>query len=397
MPRSRHGRQLKLAVTNDFLAIDALLTDDQRLARDSAREFVVKEIEPHLVDCHRQESFLPSAVIKKFGTLGLLGSNLDGYGLPAIDNISYGLIMRELERADSGVRSFASVQGSLVMYPIHAYGSEQQKQHWLPKLKTAEAIGCFALTEQQGGSDPANMQTHVVDCDDHYLLNGTKMWITNGNIADIAVVWARLDEQVRGFIVPCKTAGVTVNRLLGKLSLRISVTSELHFADVRLSKDSILPQTNGLNSALSCLTQARYGIAWGAIGAAEACFDEVLAFSKERRLFGAPLASKQLVQSKLATMLTEISKARLLALRLGQLKDAGLLHYPQVSMGKQSNVAMALQVARTSRDILGANGIMDEYQTMRHMCNLETVSTYEGTNDVHLLVLGRELTGIAAY
>lgn len=386
-----------MVVTSDFLAIDELLTDDQRLVRDTVREFVSKEIEPHLIDCYRQERFLPSAIIKEFGKLGLLGTNLDGYGLPAIDNISYGLIMRELERADSGVRSFASVQGSLVMYPIHAYGSEQQKQQWLPKLKNAQAIGCFALTEQQGGSDPANMQTKVVDHGDHYLLNGAKMWITNGNIADIAIVWARLDQQVRGFIVPCKTAGVTINRLVGKLSLRISVTSELHFADVRLAKDSILPQATGLTSALSCLTQARYGIAWGAIGAAEACFNEVLTYSKERQLFGAPLAAKQLVQAKLATMLTDISKAQLLALRLGQLKDSGKLSYPQVSMGKQNNVAMALQVARTSRDILGANGIMDEYRTMRHMCNLETVSTYEGTNDVHLLVLGRELTGLAAY
>ena len=386
-----------MVVTNDFLAIDELLTDDQRLARDTVREFVSKEIEPHLINCYRQESFLPQDLVKKFGKLGLLGSNLTGYGLPAIDNISYGLIMRELERADSGVRSFASVQGSLVMYPIHAYGSEQQKQQWLPKLKSAQAIGCFALTEQQGGSDPANMQTQVIDQGSYYLLNGAKMWITNGSIADIAIVWARLGQQVRGFIVPCKTAGVTINRLVGKLSLRISVTSELHFADVRLPKDSILPQASGLNSALSCLTQARYGIAWGAIGAAEACFNEVLAYCKERQLFGAPLAAKQLVQSKLATMLTDISKAQLLALRLGQLKDAGRLRYPQVSMGKQSNVAMALQVARTSRDLLGANGIMDEYRTMRHMCNLETVSTYEGTNDVHLLVLGRELTGIAAY
>lgn len=386
-----------MVVTNDFLAINELLTDDQRLARDTVREFVSKEIEPHLINCYRQESFLPQDLVKKFGKLGLLGSNLTGYGLPAIDNISYGLIMRELERADSGVRSFASVQGSLVMYPIHAYGSEQQKQQWLPKLKSAQAIGCFALTEQQGGSDPANMQTQVIDQGSYYLLNGAKMWITNGSIADIAIVWARLGQQVRGFIVPCKTAGVTINRLVGKLSLRISVTSELHFADVRLPKDSILPQASGLNSALSCLTQARYGIAWGAIGAAEACFNEVLAYCKERQLFGAPLAAKQLVQSKLATMLTDISKAQLLALRLGQLKDAGRLRYPQVSMGKQSNVAMALQVARTSRDLLGANGIMDEYRTMRHMCNLETVSTYEGTNDVHLLVLGRELTGIAAY
>lgn len=386
-----------MVVTNDFLLLDELLTDDQRLVRDTVREFVNKEIEPRLIDCYRQEKFLPRTITKEFGNLGLLGSNLDGYGLPAIDNISYGLIMRELERADSGVRSFASVQGSLVMYPIHAYGSEQQKQQWLPKLKTAEAIGCFALTEQQGGSDPAKMQTQVIDQGDYYLLNGTKMWITNGNIADIAIVWARLGQQIHGFIVPCKTAGVTINRLVGKLSLRVSVTSELHFADVRLAKDSILPQTTGLNSALSCLTQARYGISWGAIGAAESCFNETLAYSKERQLFGVPLAAKQLIQSKLATMLTEITKAQLLALRLGQLKDANKLRYPQVSMGKQNNVAMALQVARTCRDMLGANGIMDEYRTMRHMCNLETVSTYEGTNDIHLLVLGRELTGIAAY
>ena len=380
----------------DFFAIQELLTADQRMVVAAVREFGQKEINPRIRDCYRREEF-PQEIIRGLGELGLLGSNLHGYGLPAMDQISYGLVMRELERCDSGIRSFASVQGALVMYPIHTFGSEKQKEKWLPKLKTGEVIGCFALTEQQGGSDPDNMQTKAIEKKDCYVIDGAKMWITNGNLAHIAIVWAKLDGQVRGFIVPCTEKGVSRKKMIGKLSLRASITSELYFSGVKVAKENILPHTRGLKSTLSCLTQARYGITWGAVGAAEACFDEVTAYVRDRVLFGAPLATKQLVQRKLALMLTDITSAQLLALRLGQLKNTKQLRYAQVSMAKQTNVAMALRTARTCRDILGANGIMDEYQTMRHMCNLETVSTYEGTNDIHLLILGQDITGTAAF
>ena len=380
----------------DFMNISELLTAEQKMVSETVRDFVQREVEPRLLACWRQEKF-PQEVIAGMGELGLLGANLHGYGLAGMDDIAYGLIMRELERADSGIRSFASVQGALVMYPIHAFGSEAQKQQWLPQLKSGKVIGCFGLTEQHGGSDPEAMQTRAVEQSDGYLLNGTKMWITNGSLAQIAIVWAKLDQQVRGFIVPCDSKGVSIKTMQGKLSLRASVTSELYFDDVLIAKDNILPHAIGMKAALSCLTQARYGIAWGAVGAAEACYEEVLAYVKERKLFGSTLAGKQLVQRKLALMLTAITQAQLLALRIGQLKSAGQLRFVQVSMAKQANVASALQVARTCRDMLGANGIMDEYQTMRHMCNLETVSTYEGTSDIHLLILGQDITGEAAY
>ena len=380
----------------DFMNISELLTAEQQMVSETVRDFVQREVEPRLVACWREEQF-PQEVIAGMGELGLLGANLHGYGLAGMDDIAYGLIMRELERADSGIRSFASVQGALVMYPLHAFGSEAQKQQWLPQLKSGKVIGCFGLTEQHGGSDPEAMQTRAVERADGYVLNGAKMWITNGSLAQIAIVWAKLDKQVRGFIVPCDSKGVTIKTMQGKLSLRASVTSELYFDDVLVAKDNILPDAIGMKAALSCLTQARYGIAWGAVGAAEACYEEVLAYVKERKLFGSTLASKQLVQRKLALMLTAITHAQLLALRVGQLKNAGQLRFVQVSMAKQANVASALHVARTCRDMLGANGIMDEYQTMRHMCNLETVSTYEGTSDVHLLILGQEITGEAAY
>ena len=380
----------------DFMNITELLSDEQKMVSETVRDFVQKEIEPRLVDCWRREVF-PQEIIAGMGELGLLGANLHGYGLAGMDDIAYGLIMRELERADSGIRSFASVQGALVMYPIHAFGSEAQKQQWLPQLKSGKAIGCFGLTEQHGGSDPEAMQTRAVAHKNGYLLNGAKMWITNGSLAQIAIVWAKLGTEVRGFIVPCDSKGVSIKTMQGKLSLRVSVTSELYFDNVCIAKDNILPHACGMKAALSCLTQARYSIAWGAVGAAEACYEETLAYVRARKLFGTALASKQLVQRKLALQLTDITHAQLLALRIGQLKKAGQLRFVQVSMAKQANVATALHVARTCRDMLGANGIMDEYQTMRHMCNLETVATYEGTSDIHLLILGQDITGQAAY
>lgn len=380
----------------DFLSLSSLLTEEQRLIVESARDFVEKEAEPLIVEAYRTEEF-PQPLVAKLGEMGFLGANLQGYGLAGLDPISYGLLLKELERCDSGLRSFASVQGALVMYPIHAFGSEIQKQKWLPLLGSGAAVGCFGLTEADGGSDPGAMKTYAEKRGNTWVLNGSKMWITNGNLAKIAVVWAKTVEGVRGFLVPMDAPGVKVVKMRNKLSLRASVTSELYFDQVQLSLDDILPKSEGLKSALSCLTQARYGIAWGVIGAAEACWEEVVAYAKDRILFGKPMASKQLVQKKLASMLSEITKAQLLAFRLGQLKQEGTLHFTQVCMGKQNNCEMALQVARSCRDILGANGIMDEYKTMRHMCNLETVFTYEGTNDIHLLIVGSHITGIPAF
>lgn len=380
----------------DFFDFESMLGADQRLVASSLRAYLSAEVEGLIADHYEREEF-PRSVVPRFGEFGVLGANLSGYGLPGMDHISYGLIMRELERCDSGLRSFASVQGALVMYPIHAYGSEEQKEEWLPKLGSGEAIGCFGLTEADGGSDPAAMKTRVEDKGDHYLLNGSKMWITNGNIADVAVVWAKLDQVVKGFVVPLGTKGVTAKRMKGKMSLRASVTSELYFDAVKLPKSALLPKSEGLKSALACLSQARYGIAWGAIGAAESCFAEALGYVKDRILFGKPLASFQLVQKKLATIATEITNAQLMAFRLGTLKNEGKLHFAQISMAKQKNVEMALETARVCRDILGANGIMLEYKTMRHMNNLESVFTYEGTNDIHSLIVGAHLTGIPAF
>ncbi|MCX6129259.1 MAG: acyl-CoA dehydrogenase family protein [Proteobacteria bacterium] len=380
----------------DFFAIDALLTDEQKLVIQTLRSFLKNAAEPLIPECFEREEF-PVSLIREMGKLGIIGANLSGYGLPGMDNIAYGLIMKELERCDSGLRSFASVQGSLVMYPIHAFGSEAQKQQWLPKLGTGEAVGCFGLTEADGGSDPGAMKTRAIDQGDHWLLNGAKMWITNGSLAQVAIVWAQTDHGIRGFVVPTETPGVTIKKMRGKLSLRASVTSELYFDQVKLPKEARLPKAEGLKAALACLTQARYGIAWGVIGAAESCFDEVVTYTKDRIVFKKPLASFQLVQKKLATLATEISQAQLLAFRLGQLKDAGQMHFVQVSMAKQANVEMALRSARTCRDMLGANGIMLEYKTMRHMCNLESVFTYEGTNDIHSLIVGQEITGIPAF
>jgi glutaryl-CoA dehydrogenase len=380
----------------DFLDVNSLLTEEQRLVQASVRDFVAKEIEPKIRKCYMEEKF-PTEIIPKLGELGLLGSNLTGYGLPGMDHISYGLVMQELERCDSGIRSFASVQGALVMYPIHAYGSEEQKKEWLPKLASGEAVGCFGLTESYGGSDPGAMLTKAEDKGDHWLLNGSKMWITNGNLAHVAVVWAQTPKGIRGFVVPTNSKGFTAKKMEGKLSLRASVTSELYFDNVKLPKEALLPKSDGLKSALGCLTQARYGIAWGVVGAAEACFDEAVGYVKDRVTFKKPIGHTQLVQAKLATMISRITQAKLLALRLGQLKNEGKLHFGHVSMGKQNNCEMALQIARGCRDMLGGNGIMVEYKAMRHMCNLETVITYEGTNDIHLLIMGNEIIGQQAF
>lgn len=380
----------------DFLSLKEMWTDEQKLVEISTREFISREAEPFIRESYRLEQF-PRGIIKSLGDLGLLGSNLVGYGLPGMDQIAYGIGMKELERCDSGLRSFASVQGALVMFSIYSFGSEEQKSKWLPLLGTGDAVGCFGLSESEGGSDPSAMRTRAEDKGDHWLLNGSKMWITNGNLAKLAIVWAKTNNGVRGFLLPMDKQGVTVSKMTGKLSLRASVTSELFFDNVKLPKDALLPKSDGLKSALASLTQARYGIAWGVLGAAEDCYDEVCAYVKDRILFGKPLASKQLIQRKLALMLSKISQGQLIAYRLGQLKSSGKLHFSQVSMAKQNNCAIALEVARECRDILGANGIMDEYRTMRHMCNLETVSTYEGTNDIHLLIMGAEITGSPAF
>lgn len=388
--------ELNVGPHPDYLNIESLLTEEQVLVRNTVRSFVVSEVMPLIRQCYRDETF-PVSLIPKLGELGLLGSNLKGYGLPGLDSIAYGLIMQELERADSGLRSFASVQGALVMFPIHAYGSEEQKKELLPKLASGEMIGCFGLTEEYGGSDPGAMKTKAEKKGKHWILNGSKMWITNGNLSQIAVVWAKTDQGIRGFVVPTNAKGFTVRKMEGKLSLRASITSELYFDQVQLDEGAMLPKAEGLKAPLSCLTQARYGIAWGALGAATACFDEAVAYVKERKVFGTTLATKQLIQHKLAEMMVKITNGQLLALRLGQLKNEGKLHFAQVSMGKQNNVKIALEIARNCRDILGGNGIMDEYVAMRHMCNLETVFTYEGTNDIHMLIMGQQITGEAAY
>ncbi len=375
----------------DLFGIENLLTPEQRQIRDTVRQFVQKEAEPLIRDAYREENF-PESLISSMGRIGILGANLG-----TMDAISYGLVLRELERCDSGLRSFASVQGGLVMYPIHAFGSEEQKASWLPRLAAGEAVGCFGLTESEGGSDPGAMKTRAEDKGDHWLLNGSKMWITNGNIADIAVVWAKTAVGVRGFLVPTDSAGFRAERIRHKMSLRASVTSSLYFDGVKLPKTAALPKAEGLKAALQCLNQARYGIAWGVLGAAEACFDEAVRFAKERILFGKKLASFQLPQRKLAILSSKITQGQLLAWHLGRLKNEGALHHAQVSLAKQANTEMALDTARVARDILGASGIMDEYRTMRHLCNLETVFTYEGTNDIHLLVLGKEITGLSAF
>ncbi len=383
----------------DFANVGALLSDEERAVQQAARKFLEAEALPSIRDWWEAGTF-PTPLIKKFGEMGFLGANLpEEYGAAGVSNAAYGLIMYELERVDSGLRSFASVQGALVMYPIYAYGSEEQKQEFLPKLASGELVGAFGLTEPDGGSDPGgNMKTRAKRDGDHWVLNGTKMWITNGSIADLAIVWAKDEEGiVRGFIVPTDTPGFSAPEIKSKMSLRASVTSELVLEDVRVPDDLRLPKAKGLKAPLSCLTQARYGIAWGVLGALEAVYTEARDFALSRKTFGEPIAQKQLVQEKLAWMLAEHTKGLLLVWRLARLKDEGALHHAQVSLAKRDNTYAALQGARMARDILGANGITLEYHAIRHMLNLETVYTYEGTHDIHTLILGREITGLAAF
>jgi glutaryl-CoA dehydrogenase len=380
----------------DFLHLDDELSDEEQLARKSVREFVTREFLPRVQEHVRRDGSFPMELVPQMAELGLFGANLKGYGCAGMNNVAYGLVMQELERGDSGLRSFASVQGSLVMYPIHAYGSDAQKERWLPAMASGEAIGCFGLTEPDFGSYAQGMRTRAERRGGAWVLNGTKRWITNGTVSKVAVVWAQTEDGVRGFLVETDRKGFEARDIKGKFSLRGSVTSELFLADVEVPEESRLPKAEGMKGPLSCLTQARYGIAWGALGAAMACFEEVVDYTKERLVQGGPLAGKQLTQAKLADMLTEITKAQLLALRLGRLKDAGKLHHTMVSMAKRNNVDVALQIARAARDLLGANGIVDDYAAMRHMVNLETVRTYEGTHDVHTLILGEHITGMRA-
>jgi glutaryl-CoA dehydrogenase len=381
----------------DYMEIDSLFSDQEKLVRQTVREFVEKEVIPHIEEWSRDGKF-PMHLVPVMAELGFYGANMEGYGCPGMSNVEYGLIMQELERGDSGLRSFVSVQGALVMYPINAYGSEEQKQRWLPAMAQGKALGCFGLTEPDFGSNPAGMRTRAVKDGDHYVLNGEKTWITSGTIADVAVVWARAEDGVRGFLVERGTPGYTSKDIKGKMSLRASVTSSLALQDVRVPASSMLPRAKGMAGPLSCLTQARYGIGWGAIGAAMACYNEALEYAKTRTQFeNKPIASHQLVQARLAEMITEITKAQLLALQVGRLKDQGRADFAHVSMLKRNNVKIALDIARAGRDILGANGVADEYPIFRHMCNLESVYTYEGTHNIHTLIIGERVTGIAAY
>lgn len=381
----------------NYMDEDSLLADDEIMVRNTVRTFVTEEVMPVLQNANRKEEF-PTQLIPRFAQMGLLGSTIQGYDCPGLGHIAYGLLMQELERADSGIRSFCSVQGALVMYPIYAYGSEAQKKKYLPKLASAELIGCFGLTEPDAGSNPGGMLTRAEKVPGGYKLNGNKMWITNGSVADIAIVWARLDGVVRGFIVEKGTEGFSTSLMKGKFSLRVSVTSELHLQNCVVPEENLLPNGEGLKAPLGCLTQARYGIAWGVVGAANACYHEALNYSKTRTIFdGKPLAAYQLAQAKLAKMVQEITKAQLLSIQLGKLKESGRLQPHHVSLAKMNNCRMALDVARDARDMLGANGIIDEYPVIRHMINLETVNTYEGTEDIHRLVVGQQITGIAAF
>ena len=381
----------------DFLLLDdSQFSDEERMVRESVREWVTAEFLPRLQEHVRRDGSFPNELIPQMAELGMFGANLQGYGCAGMNNVAYGLLMQELERGDSGLRSFASVQGSLCMYPIHAYGSDEQKQRWLPGMAAGEIIGCFGLTEPDAGSNVVGQTTKAVRHGDGWRLTGTKRWITNGTLAHIAIIWAGTEDGVRGFVVPTDSPGFEARDIKGKLSLRASVTSELFLQDVEVPETNRLPNALGLSGPLGCLNQARYGISWGVLGAAMACYDEALQYSKERVVQGGPLASKQLTQMKLAEMLTEITKAQLLALQVGRLKDEGKLHHTMVSMAKRNNVDIALRCAREARDLLGANGIVDDYQAMRHMVNLETVRTYEGTHDIHTLVLGAHITGMKA-
>jgi glutaryl-CoA dehydrogenase len=384
----------------DFLHLDKSFTEDELLVRRTARDFVEDNLIPIIEGCFRTERF-PRELVPNMGKLGFFGANLEGYGCAGMSNVEYGLVMQELERGDSGIRSFVSVQSALVMFPIYTFGTDEQKNAWLPALASGEKLGCFGLTEPGFGSNPGGMTTTARKSGNEYILNGEKMWITSGNIADVAVIWARVENEdglVRGFLVETDRSGFKANEVHGKWSLRASVTSGLSLQDVHLPAANLLPGSGGLKSPLMCLNQARYGIGWGAIGAAMACYDTALQYSKARKQFhNQPIASHQLIQEKLVWMATEISKAQLLSLHVGRLKDEGGVGHEHISMAKRNNVWMALETARMARDILGANGITEDYPLMRHMMNLESVKTYEGTHDIHALILGQHLTGIAAY
>ncbi|MDP7005441.1 MAG: acyl-CoA dehydrogenase family protein [Phycisphaerales bacterium] len=380
----------------DFLNVGSLLTEDELAIQEAVARFVDDRVLPLMADSFDSHTF-PMEIVPEIAEMGLFGPNLEGYGCAGLNNVCYGLICQELERADAGVRSFVSVQGSLVMFPIYAYGSEEQKEYWLPKLAAGEEIGCFGLTEPDGGSDPGTMRTKAVKDGDDWVINGAKMWITNGTIADVAVVWADTEDGVRGFLIEKDTPGYSTRDIHKKYSLRASVTSELFFDDVRVPDSAMLPKVKGLRGPLSCLTNARYGIAWGVIGSAIACHTEVLEYSKVRELFGRPLATTQAIQLRLANMSRRIATSQLLALQLGRMKDNGTLHHSQVSMGKWNNVRAAIDIARDARDMLGASGISVEFNSIRHMLNLESVITYEGTETIHELVVGRQLTGFNAF
>jgi glutaryl-CoA dehydrogenase len=381
----------------DFLDLDPLLTEEQRLARDTVRAFVDDRVKPIIEECHREGRF-PVELVPELGALNLFGATIDEYGLPGLDNVAYGLIMQELERGDSGLRSFVSVQSALVMYPICTFGSKAQKDRWIPALASGEAIGCFGLTEPDFGSNPSGMRTTARRDGDSWVLNGAKQWITSGTLADVAVVWARTEDGIRGFLVEKGTPGFTASDQHGKFSLRASVTSELGFHDCRIPAENLLPGTEGVKNALMCLNQARYGIAWGGLGAAMECYVTALDYAKQRIQFGGqPIACHQLVQEKLVWMVSEITKGQLLALQLGRLKDQGRVKHFQISLGKRNNVWVARECAKLARDILGANGIVDDYPVIRHMLNIESVYTYEGTHDVHALIVGEAITGIPAF
>ncbi|MFQ5828553.1 MAG: acyl-CoA dehydrogenase family protein [Candidatus Methylomirabilia bacterium] len=381
----------------DYYGLEELLTEEERMVRDTMRDWVEAEFLP-IIQGHHREGTFPTHLIPQLGEMGIFGATIQGYGCAGLNNVAYGLIMQELERGDSGLRSCASVQSALVMYPIHAYGSDEQKERWLPRLARGEVVGCFGLTEPDHGSDPASMKCRALRKGDTYVLNGTKLWITNGSIADVALIWAK-DEasEIGGYLVEKGAPGFSTLEIPGKFSMRASITSELALQECAIPVESKLPAVKGLRGPLSCLSQARYGIAWGAIGAAMACYDWALQYAQSRVQFGKPIASFQLVQQKLVWMLTEITKAQLLALHLGRLKDQGKVRPQQISMAKRNNVWMALATARMARDILGAAGIVDEHPAIRHMLNLETVVTYEGTHDIHTLIIGQDITGLSAF
>ncbi len=396
MAKTTSERQVQMPSPTDLYNIDHLLNEEERMVRDSVRKFVQDRVLP-IIGEHFEAGTFPYHLIPAIADMGLLGMHIEGYGCAGLSSVCYGLACQELEAGDSGLRSFVSVQGSLVMFPISAFGSEEQKQHWLPRMAKGEVIGCFGLTEPDSGSDPSSMRTSARRDGDSYILNGTKMWITNGGMAHLAVVWAKTEDGIRGFLVERGTSGFTTSDIHHKLSLRASVTSELHFEDCRIPAANMLPNVRGLRGPLSCLNEARYGIAWGATGAARACYETALDYAKTRIQFNRPIASFQLVQQKLAIIATELVKAQLLALQLGRLKDEGLLHPVQISIAKRNNVREALKTAREARSILGANGITLEYPISRHANNLESVYTYEGTDDIHTLIIGQAITGENAF